>query len=81
MAQNIKYYLGIDGGGTKTELCLADKDGTILSSALFRASNPNDIGIDATCALLSKGIDKVTKDYDRADISVFAGIEIGRAHV
>ena len=74
MAQNIKYYLGIDGGGTKTELCLADKDGTILSSALFGASNPNDIGIDATCALLSEGIDKVTDGYDRADISVFAGI-------
>ncbi|MBE6676656.1 MAG: hypothetical protein E7594_07440 [Ruminococcaceae bacterium] len=74
MAQNIKYYLGIDGGGTKTELCLADKDGTILSSALFGASNPNDIGLDATCALLSEGIDKVTDGYDRADISVFAGI-------
>ena len=74
MAQNIKYYLGIDGGGTKTELCLADKNGTILSSALFGASNPNDIGIDATCALLTAGIDKVTDGYDRADISVFAGI-------
>ena len=74
MTQSIKYYLGIDGGGTKTEFCLADKDGAILRSALFGASNPNDIGIDATCALLVEGIDKVTEGYDRADISVFAGI-------
>ena len=74
MTQSIKYYLGIDGGGTKTEFCLTDENGTHLCSALLGASNPNDIGLDATCALLSEGIDKVTDGYNRADISVFAGI-------
>ena len=74
MTQTINYYLGIDGGGTKTEFRLVDKDGTLLSSALLGASNPNDIGLDATCALLSEGIDKVTDGYGREAISVFAGI-------
>ena len=74
MTQSMKYYLGIDGGGTKTEFRLADKDGALLSSALLGASNPNDIGLDATCTLLAAGIDEVTKGYDRAAISVFAGI-------
>lgn len=74
MTQNIKYYLGIDGGGTKTEFYLTDADGFLLASALLGASNPNDIGLDATCALLGKGIDEVTEGYDRASISAFAGI-------
>lgn len=74
MINTIQYYLGIDGGGTKTEFRLVNASGVLLSSALLGASNPNDIGLDATCALLKSGIDKVTEGYDRAAISAFAGI-------
>ena len=74
MKQAIKYYLGIDGGGTKTEFCLVNAHGMQLCSALLGASNPNDTGLDETCALLAQGIDKVTDGYDRAQISCFAGI-------
>ena len=74
MKQAIKYYLGIDGGGTKTEFCLVNAHGAQLCSALLGASNPNDTGLDETCALLAQGIDKVTDSYDRAQISCFAGI-------
>ncbi len=74
MTQNIKYYLGIDGGGTKTEFYLTDAEGFLLGSCILGASNPNDIGLDATCALLGKGIEKATEGYDRAAISAFAGI-------
>lgn len=70
----IRYYLGIDGGGTKTEFRLTDSAGSLLASALLGASNPNDIGLDATCALLGEGISKVTEGYDRSAISAFAGI-------
>ena len=70
----IRYYLGIDGGGTKTAFALADACGNALASVALGASNPNDIGLDATCALLGDGIDKVTAGYDRACISLFAGI-------
>ncbi|MBE6697579.1 MAG: hypothetical protein E7581_03560 [Ruminococcaceae bacterium] len=74
MTQTEKYYLGIDGGGTKTEFRLVDATGNLLCSALLGASNPNDIGLEATCALLADGIAKVCAGYDRAEISVFAGI-------
>ena len=71
---SIQYYLGIDGGGTKTVFLLTDMRGVKLCSATLGASNPNDVGFDATCALLSDGIDTVTGGYDRAAISCFAGI-------
>ena len=74
MNESIQYYLGIDGGGTKTVFLLTDANGVMLCSATLGASNPNDIGLDATCALLSNGIDQVTAGYDRAAISCFAGI-------
>lgn len=71
---NTIQYLGIDGGGTKTEFWLTDADGFLLSSCVLGASNPNDVGIDAACALLDNGIAKVTEGYDLATVSVFAGI-------
>lgn len=74
MSKQIRYYLGIDGGGTKTALVLADETGNTLAACTLGASNPNDIGLDATCALLQRGIDQVTEGYDRAQISCFAGI-------
>lgn len=74
MTNSIQYFLGIDGGGTKTAFALTDADGNLLATATLGASNPNDIGLDATCALLKSGIDKVTEGYDLAEISCFAGI-------
>ena len=74
MNESIQYYLGIDGGGTKTVFLLTDANGVMLCSATLGASNPNDIGLDATCALLENGIQSVTGGYDRAAISCFAGI-------
>ncbi len=70
----IQYYLGIDGGGTKTAFALVDARGIELTALSLGTSNPNDIGLDATCSLLKEGIDQVTKGYDRAAISAFAGI-------
>jgi N-acetylglucosamine kinase-like BadF-type ATPase len=74
MSNEIQYYLGIDGGGTKTAFALVDACGNQIASLTLGASNPNDIGLDATCTLLGDGIDQVTKDIDRAQISLFAGI-------
>lgn len=74
MTENVQYYLGIDGGGTKTEFWLTDGEGFLLASCVLGASNPNDIGLDATCALLAQGVYAVTDGYDRSAISVFAGI-------
>ncbi len=70
----IRYYLGIDGGGTKTAFVLADACGNEIAALTLGASNPNDIGLDATCTLLEDGIHRVTEGYNRSEISLFAGI-------
>ena len=40
----MKYYLGIDGGGTKTEFAVSTVDGHVLRDFKRDGSNPNDIG-------------------------------------
>lgn len=71
---SIRYYFGIDGGGTKTEFVLADKQGIILKDIILGTCNPNDIGIEATQKVLEQGIEEVCAGLDKSSISVFAGI-------
>ncbi len=71
---NIQYYLGIDGGGTKTDFALADKNGVILNRVILGASNPNDVGFEKAFATLKEGIETVCDGYPYDRISVFAGI-------
>ncbi|MBR2647186.1 MAG: hypothetical protein IKD47_06505 [Clostridia bacterium] len=40
----MKYYVGVDGGGTKTELVVTDETGVVIARKLYGSSNPNDIG-------------------------------------
>lgn len=70
----IKYYLGIDGGGTKTAFALADTSGNILREITLGATNPNDVGFESTFAVLSKGIEQVCDSYPYNKISVYAGL-------
>ena len=51
---NENLYLGIDGGGTKTEFALVTADGHILKRIIEGGSNPNDIGISGTEKLISE---------------------------
>jgi len=71
------YYLGIDGGGTKTELALADKDGNIIRTLKADSCNPVDIGIDAAKEILKDSIYRICGDIPFPNISVFAGISGG----
>lgn len=73
----IRYYLGIDGGGTKTEFVLADQSGTVLRQKRLGASNPNDIGIKAAIDVLDEGILEICDGLSKREISVFAGIAGG----
>ena len=70
----IAYYLGIDGGGTKTEFLLCDSNKNTVSRIVLGACNPNDIGFDNTLELLRQGISQVCGDIPRRLISVFAGV-------
>ena len=72
-----KYFLGIDGGGTKTSFLLEDSKGEIVASHKLGSSNPNDIGMEACLQLLKKGIADVCAGIEYRDIAVFAGIAGG----
>ena len=40
-------YLGIDGGGSRTQACLGDERGRILAKAAAGPSNPTKVGIES----------------------------------
>lgn len=73
----IKYYLGIDGGGTKTAFLLQDSEGNTVATHKLGSTNPNDVGMETCLSRLREGIVAVTGGIDPAEIAVFAGIAGG----
>lgn len=76
-AREERYYLGIDGGATKTEFVLADGDGRVVRSARLPSSNPFDIGIEKSKATLTQGIYDVCRDVTLSAVSLYAGLSGG----
>ena len=74
---DIRYYLGIDGGGTKTEFVLADRGGNIIKRTVLTGCNPNDIGFQGMFDVLREGIFNVCGEIPFRYISVFAGLAGG----
>ena len=70
-------FLGIDGGGTKTELVLTDSNQKVIRTLLVEGCNPMDIGMEETKRILREAIWKVCEDIPYASISMFAGIAGG----
>ena len=46
-----KYFIGIDGGGTKTDSAICDEGGQVLFRMRKEGCNPSNIGIDASVTL------------------------------
>lgn len=72
-----QYFLGIDGGATKTDFMLADREGNILKRITLGSCNPVDIGIDGATKVLDEGIRLAASDVPFRKIAVFAGISGG----
>lgn len=70
----IKYLLGIDGGGTKTEFLLTDINGNEIKRSILGTSNPVNTGIEKAKEVLIQGISAVCNDLNFSEISVFAGL-------
>jgi len=70
----MQYYLGVDGGGTKTEFVLTDSAGNLLKSCKLPGSNPNDCGLEQTLAILQQGIGQLCEKISREQISFYAGV-------
>ncbi len=71
------YYLGIDGGGTKTAFGLADDRGTVLRQIILGPSNPMDVGLPEALACVEKGIQEILGEIPPRDVCMFAGIAGG----
>lgn len=53
----MKYYLGIDGGGTKTVAVVCDEEGTLVSQFVGKSINFNAIGTDTARKNLKATVD------------------------
>ena len=70
----IIYYLGIDGGGTKTVFALADYTGTIIRQLRLDSCNPFDVGINTAKNVLKNGLEQICQGIPFSSIVLFAGI-------
>jgi len=70
----MKYYIGIDGGGTKTQFLLCDEFGHIQANYITSGSSYKEIGNKAVCNLIINGIEYVCSEIDKSSI---AGICFG----
>lgn len=49
-------YIGIDGGGTKTEFVLINRRGELLNHIVLGPSNPNTCGLEGACGVVLQGL-------------------------
>ena len=74
---DLQYFLGIDGGGTKTVFRLIDENGAVLCTVQKGCSNPNDIGMEKAFDVLKEGIRHVCRGIPYGKVSLFAGLSGG----
>ncbi len=67
-----RIFLGIDGGGTKTEFVLFSEDGAVLGKTKRSACSPTIVGVEASAEVLCDGIREMLSLH--SDIcAIFAG--------
>ncbi len=78
----MKYIIGIDGGGTKTECVVADLSGKIFHSNLGKPSNFLAIGIDAAVRnlfnLVESSLFKIEANFTEIEILLIGTAGAGR---
>jgi N-acetylglucosamine kinase-like BadF-type ATPase len=70
-------FVGVDGGGTKTEVVLVDEDGVIRGTAVGGASNPLRTGVETAVRNIIETIDRAcdVAGLSRSDVvSIYCGI-------
>lgn len=70
----MNYFLGIDGGGTKTAYLLVDGTGKCLAEEKTAGCSYKEIGISETAELLKKGVLRCIEDagLEEADLTTIA---------
>ena len=67
-----KLFLGIDGGGTKTAVCLLDENKNIIAQAQSGPSSYDTVTQEVFKANILDALSKLT--YEGEIVSVFAGL-------
>jgi N-acetylglucosamine kinase-like BadF-type ATPase len=67
-------YIAVDGGGTKTEAALFTADGEVLFRARRGGCNPNIVGLDASCGVLSDVFAELSVASPSPPRGYFAGV-------
>lgn len=70
----MKYYLGIDGGGTKTVAIVCDEKGTLVSRFVGDSINYNSVGTDRARKNLKDMVDGVLEGKNIKLNSAFIGM-------
>ena len=69
------YVIGVDGGGTKTELVLANLNGKILKIAKSGPANLRNVGIKKAVENIAEGMAKILPEDKKIKIvSIFVGL-------
>jgi len=67
--ENLRYVIGVDGGGTKTIAALADLKGRILSQSKSGSSSPRNVGIKRAVLNITEAIRPFVKNKKRKIVS------------
>ena len=73
----MKYYLGIDSGGTKTQFTLADEKGNIVANSRMGTTHYQQCGFDGLVDSMNAGIEELVQQVgvSREDIAhIFVGL-------
>ncbi|MBQ7363211.1 MAG: helix-turn-helix domain-containing protein [Clostridia bacterium] len=73
-ANRAPAYIGIDGGGTKTEFVLFLADGEILGRTVLSSTNPNTVGMEDALSVLKRGIDTLLPLAKSRILGIYAGM-------
>lgn len=65
----MKYFIGIDGGGSKTKFALCDEQGHIRAECVLSGSSYRELGADEVCGLLRQGVGKVCEGIGLGSVS------------
>ena len=68
-----ELYLGIDGGGTKTEFVVVTSAGQVLDRIHSSGSNPNDVGFSKTEELIQTGTQEILTRFPTVG-HIFCGV-------
>lgn len=71
--EDATYFLGVDGGGTKTKFMLSDINGNIIKELVLGACNPTSVGMETTIKIFTEGIKEICADVPLRKVSAFIG--------